>query len=71
MNYKISDLINDQLTMYQGLRDGTVELKDAAERNNTAGKVFSGIKLQLAYAEARKEPPNIDFMEHLDIRSKR
>ena len=62
MSYNIGDLIADQIKMYQELRDGTVELKDAAERNNTAGKVFSGIKLRLAYAAARKELPDILFM---------
>lgn len=60
--YNIQSLLEDQLQMYRDLRDGKIEIKDAAERNNTAGKVFGGIKLQLAYAEARKETPDIGFM---------
>ena len=64
--YSIQDLLQDQLQMYRDLRDGRVDIKDAAERNNTAGKVFAGVKLQLAYAEARKETPTIDFMKAED-----
>ena len=64
--YGIQELLQDQLQMYRDLRDKKMDIKDAAERNNTAGKVFAGIKLQLAYAEARKETPNIDFMKAED-----
>lgn len=58
----ITDIRNDLITVFNGLRDGTMEAKDAFEINNTAGKIISSAKVQLAYAALRGERPDIDFL---------
>jgi hypothetical protein len=59
----ITELRNDLLKVYDGLRAGTIESKDAKEINNTAGKVISSAKVQLEYAQIRNEKPDIDFLK--------
>jgi hypothetical protein len=55
--------IRDQLVeVFNGLRTGTVEPKDAVEINNTAGKIISTAKVQIAYHALRGEAPNIPFL---------
>jgi len=49
-------------TLYQALRDGTVDVKTAAEMNNTAGKIINVQKVQLEYAALRNEAPEITFL---------
>jgi hypothetical protein len=46
------------LDAFRGLRDGTLEVKDVVELNNTAGKYISACKVQLAenIFLDRKEP---------------
>jgi len=39
-----------------------MEAKDAVEINNTAGKIISSAKVQLAYAALRGEKPEIEFL---------
>lgn len=58
----ITDIRNDLIKVFNGLRDGTVEPKDAFEMNNTAGKIISSAKVQLAHAALRGEKPNIPFL---------
>jgi hypothetical protein len=48
--------------LYEGLKNGTVDVKVATEMNNTAGKIINAQRVQLEYAELRKEQPNIEFM---------
>ena len=45
----ITDIRNDLIEVFNGLRDGTMEAKDAVEINNTAGKIINTAKTQLAY----------------------
>ena len=54
---------NDLIDVFNGLRDGTLETKDAVEINNTAGKIISSAKVQLAYHALRGESPSIPFLE--------
>lgn len=55
--------LNKHLTdLYQALRDGTIDVKTAAEMNNTAGKIINVQKVQLEYAELRSEAPSIPFL---------
>jgi hypothetical protein len=55
--------LNTHLTaLYQALKDGTVDVKTAAEMNNTAGKIINVQKVQLEYAALRNEAPNIEFL---------
>ena len=58
----ITDLNTHLTTLYQALRDGTVDVKTAAEMNNTAGKIINVQKVQLEYAALRNEAPKIDFL---------
>jgi hypothetical protein len=40
-----------------------MDVKIATEMNNTAGKIIHAQRVQLEYAELRKEQPDIDFMK--------
>lgn len=59
----ITEIRNDLINVFNGLRDGTIEAKDAVEINNTAGKIISSAKVQLAYAALRGERPDIEFLK--------
>jgi hypothetical protein len=59
----ITELRNDLLKVYDQLRAGKLEAKDAKEINNTAGKIISSAKAQLEYAVVRNEKPEIDFLK--------
>jgi hypothetical protein len=58
----ITDIRNDLVDVFNKLRDGTMEAKDAVEINNTAGKIISSVKVQLAYAALKGESPDIPFL---------
>ncbi len=58
----ITDIRNDLINVFNGLKDGTMDAKDAFEINNTAGKIISSAKVQLAYAALRNERPEIPFL---------
>jgi hypothetical protein len=58
----ISELTTELSSLYEGLKNGTVDVKVATEMNNTAGKIINAQRVQLEYAELRKEQPNIVFM---------
>ena len=62
MNH-ISDLTTELSALYHSLKDGTIEVKIATEMNNTAGKIINAQRVQLEYAELRKEQPDISFMK--------
>lgn len=59
----ITDIRNDLVNVFNRLRDGTMEAKDAVEINNTAGKIIASAKVQLAYAALRGEQPDIPFLK--------
>ena len=59
----ISELTTELSELYQGLKNGTMDVKVATEMNNTAGKIINAQRVQLEYAELRKEQPDIDFMK--------
>jgi hypothetical protein len=58
----ITDIREDLIAVFNKLKAGTMEAKDAFEINNTAGKIISSAKVQLAYAALRGEKPNIPFL---------
>ena len=62
MNH-ISELTKELSALYEGLKNGTIETKVATEMNNTAGKIINAQRVQLEYADLRKEQPDIDFMK--------
>jgi hypothetical protein len=59
----ISELSTELSALYEGLKNGTIEVKVAAEMNNTAGKIIHAQRVQLEYAALRKEQPDIAFMK--------
>ena len=59
----ISELTTELSALYEGLKLGTFDVKIATEMNNTAGKIINAQRVQLEYAELRKEQPDIDFMK--------
>jgi hypothetical protein len=59
----ISELTTELSALYEGLKNGTIDVKAAAEMNNTAGKIIHAQRVQLEYSELRKEQPDIDFMK--------
>jgi hypothetical protein len=59
----ISELTKELSELYEGLKNGTIETKVATEMNNTAGKIINAQRVQLEYADLRKEQPDIDFMK--------
>ena len=59
----ISELTTELSELYDGLKNGTMDVKIATEMNNTAGKIINAQRVQLEYAELRKEQPDIDFMK--------
>ena len=59
----ISELTTELSELYEGLKNGTMDVKIATEMNNTAGKIINAQRVQLEYAELRKEQPDIDFMK--------
>jgi hypothetical protein len=58
----ITDIRNDLVAVFNGLRDGTIDAKQAVEVNNTAGKIISTAKAQLGYYALRGEVPQIAFL---------
>ena len=59
----ITELNNHLTDLYTALKNSTIDVKTAAEMNNTAGKIINVQKVQLEYAELRDEKPNINFLE--------
>ena len=59
----ISELTAELSFLYEGLKNGTVDVKVATEMNNTAGKIINAQRVQLEYADLRKEQPDIEFMK--------
>lgn len=59
----ISELTTELSALYDGLKNGSIDVKVATEMNNTAGKIINAQRVQLEYAELRKEQPDIDFMK--------
>lgn len=58
----ICELSADLARLYGELRSGEVDIKLATELNNTAGKIISAHKVQLAYHALRDEKPSIPFL---------
>ena len=59
----ITELTTQLTDLYKSLKEGTIDVKIAAEMNNTAGKIINVQRVQLEYAALRKEMPNITFLD--------
>ncbi len=56
-------LRDELLQVFCELRNGTVDLSDAAECNNTAGKIINSYKVELEYYNLIKKCPTTEFIE--------
>lgn len=59
----MTELRNDLLGLYAAIGRGEVNLHVAKEKNNAAGKIIKSASVQVEYALARKEKPNIPFLK--------
>ena len=56
--------LNDELhAIFMQLKNDEIDLKKASEMNNTAGKIISIAKVQLAYSALRGDKPEIAFLQ--------
>lgn len=60
----ITELRAELSCLFDEIKSGAIEVKQASEMNNTAGKIINSVKVQLAYHDLRKEKPNIDFLNN-------
>lgn len=59
----ITDIRDQLIEVFNGLRDGSIDPKEAVEINNTAGKIINTAKVQIAYSALRGEAPYIPFLD--------
>lgn len=59
----ITDIRDQLIEVFNGLRDGSIQPKEAIEINNTAGKIINSAKVQIAYSALRGEAPHIPFLD--------
>ena len=57
----IRELTADLGRVYAELRAREIEIKEASEIANIAGKIINGAKAEMMYRIARKEKPSIPF----------
>lgn len=60
---KVTDLRNDLLKVYEGLRNGEVGLNEAKQASNVAGKILSSAKVQIEYNKLVQSKSKIEFLE--------
>jgi hypothetical protein len=58
----ITGVRDNLLIVFNALCGQELESKEAVEINNTAGKIISSLKVQLAYHAMRGEKPEIEFL---------
>lgn len=58
----ITELTGSLTKLYAEIEAGGIDMKQATELNNTAGKIISAHKIQLAYHAMRGESPTIPFL---------
>lgn len=66
MTATIKEIRDDLIDVFNKLKSGELDPKHAVEINNTAGKIISSAKVQLAYHALRGESPNIPFLASPD-----
>ena len=55
----MTDLTTELMNLYSDVKNGAIDLKEAAELNNTAGKIINSVKVQLEYFALSKTQPKI------------
>lgn len=59
----MTELRVELLRLFVEIGDGVINLQIAKEKSNAAGKIIKSAAVQLEYAVARKEKPNIPFLK--------
>lgn len=59
----MTGLRDELLSLFAEIGNGDVELSVAKEKSNAAGKIIKSAAVQLEYAAARKQKPNIPFLK--------
>lgn len=62
MSKSIQTLRNDLCVLFDNIKTKEIDVDQAAEMNNTAGKIIGTLRAELQYAAQRGEEPNIPFM---------
>lgn len=60
----INEVRAELVKVFEGLKNGSVNAKEAGEMNNCAGKIINTLKIELEFAQLRSETPNIPFMQY-------
>lgn len=55
----MTDVTEQLMNLYSDVKNGTIDLKEAAELNNTAGKIINSVKVQLEFYALTKTEPKI------------
>lgn len=58
----VIQLRNELCEVFEEIRKGKVEAGAAKELINAAGKIINSVKIELEYADLRKEVPVIEFL---------
>ena len=59
----VVELREELSTVFEKLKTGEIAIKEAAELNNTAGKIIATAKLELEYWKLCQEKPDIAFIK--------
>ena len=59
----MKDLRVKLVDIFGKLESHQIDVKEAAEMHNSAGKIINTVRTQLEYSKLRKEKPQIDFMK--------
>jgi hypothetical protein len=59
----IQEVREELVSVFNGLKNGTLAVEVAAEMNNAAGKIIKSLAVQLDYYSLREEKPNIKFLK--------
>ena len=60
----IHEVREEAIKVFQGLRSGEINAKEATEMNNCIGKIINTLKVEMQYAELAKVDANIPFMQY-------
>ena len=58
----VSELRSELAATFESVKNGSMEVKRAAELSNIAGKMIASAKVQIEYYQMRKERPKIAFL---------
>lgn len=59
----VEELRKELSEVFQALKEGSINLKQASEMTNVAGRMIASSKAQLEYYALRKESPKIPFLD--------